>query len=160
MSKVNSISSCPACEAELTEDLVGQSCPTCQFVFKSAPNEFFSGPAYIYIQHEEALGKILSSVKDQKKIERDSESILNSHLSWFERCSDEDRIGAVEDAFRVIQTVLHSNASPAITQKVALKAKQIGELGKSIEEYLKSGGYLHGKRIPKPTKTGDNEQGI
>lgn len=156
MSKVNNISSCQNCHIELSADLVGNSCPNCGFVIKNSPNEFFEGPAYIYLQHEEELGKIVAG-KDEKKKRKDEEHLLSSELAWFRKCSDEDRIAALKDAFRVIQALMHSNASPETAQKVSKIGQQIGKLAASVDVHLEAGGYLYGKVVPKPTQPGGSE---
>lgn len=153
MAKVNSVVLCPSCEKEV--QLVEGKCLSCRFVVSAAPNPVFEGGYYLAMQKEDALRKA-EQIKSQKEREAEIEKISQAHRDWAVRCTDMDRLAAMEDALHLLRYILLSSSDPTTIRTVVSFGKNIGDLSQVIESYITKSGATH--ETAYPTKNRDRPE--
>ena len=146
MTTVNEVPLCPKCEHPLT---TGQRiCPSCRWVIESEKNPDFEGPAYISLEHEERKTEILDNKKQSEDERTQALNSLELNLErWGKRCSDDDRIGALQDAHLTVRTLILSDAGLDVIREVTKIGRAIGRLSEAVETYASRGGEFNVREV-------------
>jgi len=154
MTTINDIILCHICNRPLGDSANTAICPHCGHIRISAENPAFQEVDYISIQYHDQCAELDLPAKRASSRERENklnELEYNFH-KWGRECSDDDRIGAMEDAYLMITELLHTQTNLETKRKVISLGLAIGEAAGSIESCVKNGVSVNHvltiKRIP------------
>lgn len=132
-----------------------EKCISCGSLLRSPENKYFGTPDYLTMQLDdltsrakEPYAKVMDKdridaelIKDEKKKMVEKLNDVNSHyLAWLKVMPKNDLFAAMRDAKAIMQNILLSNTDRSSLVTIVKLGKEIGELSKHIDEYLKAGG--------------------
>lgn len=157
MAKVKQVITCKACGAEVLE-ANSAKCHICGFThLAKLPYEMrYGAPDYLVLQRKDLTARFKESSKNYHS---DLVKIEEELLLWTRNCSEEEKIAAMLDALLHIQQILLSSSSADTVKRVTRIGISIGEIAKSIENYVKAKGALNVTRTIEAAETRDGSEG-
>lgn len=144
----HAVAVCPDCKSILENS--PEECKVCGKSLKIATNKYFASPDYIYYQRHALVEDIqLDKIRPgDSKFEEKLLDIQNSLDAWARECPVEDRLAALYDAYLYLAHVVFATGTTKENMRQMISvAKKIGDLGNSIEQYLRYGGTVYDRKI-------------
>lgn len=140
---------CPRCGSELPAAKT-TICSVCNTPLTPPSNQFFGSPDYLWHQKEMHLDEMDSSRPTTKTKDIDIKKIEELELAfsdWARVCPMEDKVAALRDAQVIMSNALHAPMNVDDIRKLTTIGKAIGKISHTIEEYFRSGGQIHDRKI-------------
>ena len=142
MTKANLLRTCPKCKNEL-KITGGKFCHNCGHQLEAAGDTPYDQPAYIYFQMQDLHQE--KNFKNDDEKHKGLNDLKKKRNEWFETCTNEDRIAAMDDAAGVIRHILVSENVDIITlRNITATGKRIGDLSRAYENVAELGGKFYG----------------
>lgn len=141
MTKINTVTVCPQCNATIAGMRV---CGKCGYKLDKPTSLLFGTPDY------------LSSQLREHEKETPAKGLRDEYRKWLIESPYEDKMDALFDAYATLQVATLSDL-PGDHLKMLIKLGiRIGKISMSLDEYIKNGGLTHG--LSKPAESTGNQQ--
>lgn len=157
MTKINQVSVCPACEAELPNPKP-DSCPSCRYRLTPHETENYGTPDYVYSQYRSHLDR----AKNEPGIVDKTGKLNREVLEFIVNMAETDKVDAAMDAALIFDTVAISTMTSLQLKRLVKIGISIGEKAKAIDAFIKAGGKTNGilsTTKPAPSIEDDDELG-
>lgn len=129
MTKINTVSICPQCNASMAGTRV---CNKCGYKLDKPTSLLFGSPDYL-----------TSQLREQEKGGQ-TQGLREEFRNWLLVSPYEDKIDALFDAFEIMRVLALTDLPPEQFKMLVKLGIRIGKISTSLEEYIKNGGTTHG----------------